>query len=94
MLQSDALPTELSPVNCHEKYCVGIIDLWSERTFKLDFSLNAVERHYSKLIPATTSPLNGLYIATMAQIYPEDRGTNYAIREGISIAELLSNDLS
>ena len=37
---------------------------------------------YSALIPATTTPLNGLFLSSMAQVYPEDRGTNYAIREG------------
>ena len=28
------------------------------------------------------TPLTGLFLCTMAQVYPEDRGTNYAIREG------------
>ena len=26
-------------------------------------------------------PIQGMHICSMAQIYPEDRGTNYAIRE-------------
>ena len=43
-----------------------------------------VERQYSQLIPSNTSPLAGFYIQTMAQIYPEDRGTNYAIGQGQS----------
>jgi protoporphyrinogen oxidase len=37
---------------------------------------------YSALIPAMPTPLAGLYLCSMAQVYPEDRGTNYAIREG------------
>ena len=45
-----------------------------------------VVRGYFDLIPAATTPLNGFYIATMAQVYPEDRGTNYAVREGRAIA--------
>ena len=48
-----------------------------------------VERQYSQLIPCYESPLAGMFVATMAQIYPEDRGTNYAIREGQKIAELM-----
>lgn len=48
-----------------------------------------IERHYSKLICPTETPIKGLYIATMAQIYPEDRGTNYAIREGRRIGRLV-----
>jgi protoporphyrinogen oxidase len=52
-----------------------------------------VEKGYSSLIPSPRSPLNGFYLATMAQIYPEDRGTNYAIREGERIAELVAAEL-
>ena len=48
-----------------------------------------VELKCSKLIPSSDGPLPGFYICSMAQIYPEDRGTNYAIREGIKIAKLI-----
>ena len=41
-----------------------------------------VGKHYSRLIPDTETPIGGLYLSTMAQVYPEDRGTNYAIRDG------------
>ena len=51
--------------------------LWRAR-----WSQPVVEKGYSKLIPKEVSPQDGLYICSMAQIYPEDRGTNYAIREG------------
>jgi protoporphyrinogen oxidase len=37
---------------------------------------------YSALIPSALTPLPGLFLCTMAQVYPEDRGTNYAIRDG------------
>ena len=53
-----------------------------------------VERHYSRLIPAYTTPLDRLYLATMAQVYPEDRGTNYAVREGRHVARLVLAQLS
>jgi protoporphyrinogen oxidase len=52
-----------------------------------------VERRYNQLIPPHETPLAGLYIASMAQIYPEDRGTNYAIREGRKVARLVSQFL-
>lgn len=54
--------------------------------WKADYSQPIVVRHYSEFIPDPESPLPGFLIATMAQIYPEDRGTNYAIREGYHIA--------
>jgi protoporphyrinogen oxidase len=50
-----------------------------------------IERNYSKLIVPSETPLNGLFVTTMAQIYPEDRGTNYAIRAGRVQARSLIN---
>lgn len=55
--------------------------LWRAR-----WSQPVVEKRYSKLIPSRDGPRRGFYICSMAQIYPEDRGTNYAVREGQSIA--------
>lgn len=53
-----------------------------------------VERDYAKLIPAYETPIEGLFLTTMAQIYPEDRGTNYAIREGRLAARLIAGPLA
>ncbi len=49
-----------------------------------------VERGYSRLIPAEDGPRAGFHLCSMAQIYPEDRGTNYAIREGRRIGRRLA----
>ena len=54
--------------------------------YKAEFSQPVVEKHYSSLIPDWQTPIRGLLLNTMAQIYPEDRGTNYAIREGRRMA--------
>ncbi len=51
------------------------------------YSQPLVTLHYSKIIPSHKTPLSNVYINTMAQIYPEDRGTNYAVREGKLMAE-------
>ena len=64
-----------------EKSWIKAHHLWRAR-----WSQPIVEKHYSKLIPKEDTPFEGLHICTMAQIYPEDRGTNYAIREGRRIA--------
>ena len=58
------------------------------------YSQPVVERHYSRLIPSYVTPLRGLYLASMAQVYPEDRGTNYAVRDGKRVAELVADALS
>ncbi len=55
--------------------------------WKEPYSQPLVTKHYSKIIPQFETPLNGVYINTMAQIYPEDRGTNYAVREGKIMAQ-------
>lgn len=60
--------------------------LWRAR-----WSQPVVEKHYSRFIPAEDGPIYGLHICSMAQIYPEDRGTNYAVREGRKIGSKLAN---
>ena len=62
--------------------------LWKAR-----WSQPVVEKHYSRLIPAEQGPKPGLHLCSMAQIYPEDRGTNYAIREGRSIGKRLADEI-
>jgi protoporphyrinogen oxidase len=52
-----------------------------------------VVRGYGALIPSSETPIEGFYISTMAQIYPEDRGTNYAIRSGREIARKVASSL-
>jgi protoporphyrinogen oxidase len=62
--------------------------------WKARWAQPVVEKNYSKLIDLTTSPpLKGFYICSMAQIYPEDRGTNYAIREGRKIGKQIGCSL-
>ncbi len=62
--------------------------------WKASHSQPVVERRYSRIIPDEKTPLSQFYIASMAQIYPEDRGTNYAIRQGRQIARQVMNNLS
>jgi protoporphyrinogen oxidase len=50
-----------------------------------------VRTGYSKLIPEVETPMKGLYLSSMAQIYPEDRGQNYAVRAGYEAAEMIKN---
>ena len=52
-----------------------------------------VTLNYSEKIPAHRTPLDRLYLANTTQIYPEDRGTNYSVRLGNEIAELVRGDL-
>ncbi len=47
--------------------------------------------NYSQQIPALKTPLPGLYFASMSQVYPWDRGTNYAVAIGRLVAKEMSN---
>ncbi len=63
------------------------------KVWKADYAQAVTEKNYSKYVPGNDTPYINLKICTMAQIYPEDRGTNYAIREGKRIAKVLSRSL-
>jgi protoporphyrinogen oxidase len=57
------------------------------RVWRAEYAQPVTERHYSEYVPGRQTPFKNAHITTMAHIYPEDRGTNYAIREGRAIAE-------
>ena len=62
-------------------------DLADERVlaahvWRARYAQPVVECGYRRLIPDRQTPLSNLLLATMAQIYPQDRGTNYAIQQG------------
>ena len=51
-----------------------------------------IRRHYRDDMPDHRTPVPGLYLANMQQIYPEDRGQNYSIRMGEQVANLAIED--
>jgi hypothetical protein len=57
--------------------------------FKLKHAQHIVDTNYESKIPDYRTPLTGLFLANFSQIYPEDRGTNYAVREGNKIAGMV-----
>jgi protoporphyrinogen oxidase len=52
-----------------------------------------ITRNYSARVPEHRTPLPNLYLANSAQIYPEDRGTNYSVRIGNKVARIVQNDI-
>ncbi|MBB94232.1 MAG: amine oxidase [Rhodobacteraceae bacterium] len=67
---------------------------WVRRfhVWRARWSQPVVSKHYSRLIPDSDGPQPGFHVCSMAQIYPEDRGTNYAIREGRKMAARILQD--
>lgn len=57
------------------------------RIWRAEFAQPVTERGYSTWVPGQSTPYANAWLSNMAQIYPEDRGTNYAIREGRAIAQ-------
>ncbi|MGH2952857.1 MAG: NAD(P)/FAD-dependent oxidoreductase [Solirubrobacterales bacterium] len=49
---------------------------------------------YRERIPSRQTPASGLMLVNTTQIYPEDRGTNYAVRDGTAAAEEVLTGLS
>ena len=45
--------------------------------------------NHSKNIPAIQTPIEGLYFASMSQVYPWDRGTNFAVEIGRRAARMM-----
>jgi len=45
--------------------------------------------NHSRNIPAIQTPIEGLYFASMSQVYPWDRGTNFAVEIGRKAAKLI-----
>lgn len=48
--------------------------------------------NHSQHIPPLATPLPGVYWASMSQVYPWDRGTNYAVEIGRRVARLALDD--
>src|SRR3954464_13521149 len=51
-----------------------------------------IRMHYRDDLPDHRTPVPGLYLANMQQIYPEDRGQNYSIRMGEIVAGMAVDD--
>ena len=64
-------------------------DVWRTR-----YAQPIVTPCYSSIIPEVTTPIDNCFISTMAQVYPEDRGTNYAVRDGRKVAGLVIERLA
>ncbi len=57
--------------------------------FRTRYAQPVPEVNHSQNIPAIETPLKGLYFASMSQVYPWDRGTNFAVEIGRKAAKLM-----
>ena len=61
---------------------------------RVDGAQPIVGINYGTGIPGHRTPHKGLYLANTTQIYPEDRGTNYSVRMGRRVAQMVMDDAS
>ena len=64
----------------------------SFRVFKTAYAQPVPLVNHSRNIPAIETPLGGLYFASMSQVYPWDRGTNFAVEIGRRAAAMMMED--
>jgi protoporphyrinogen oxidase len=57
-------------------------------TFTFANAQHIVGLDYASKIPSKKTPLKNVYLSNFSQIFPEDRGTNYAVRDGEAIAKI------
>lgn len=57
--------------------------------FRFRAAQHVADINYEEKVPGYKTPLPGVFLANFSQIFPEDRGTNFAVREGLKIAEMI-----
>lgn len=70
----------------NKTYKSNIIDTY---LFSIPFAQPIIPVNYSKLIPSFKTPLKNVYLANIQQVYPWDRGTNYAVELGEKVADAI-----
>jgi protoporphyrinogen oxidase len=60
--------------------------------WKTNYAQPVPSLNHSKNIPPLRTPVPGLYFASMSQVYPWDRGTNYAVEIGRRVARMVVDD--
>ncbi len=61
--------------------------------FRFRAAQHIVDTSYEAKIPDYQTPLPGVFLSNFSQIFPEDRGTNFAVREGEKIARLIGEEI-
>jgi protoporphyrinogen oxidase len=64
---------------------------WIKKTwlFRTKYAQPVPEVNHSNNIPSIETPITGLYFASMSQVYPWDRGTNFAVEIGRRAAGMM-----
>jgi len=77
-----------------EKFNPNFSPDWIKKTwlFRTKYAQPVPLVNHSKNIPEIRTPIEGLYFASMSQVYPWDRGTNFAVEIGRRAAKMMIED--
>lgn len=87
---------KMTPTQLFDEYCPYLMkinkdfkkeDIVQLQCFEEEYAQPIITTNYSDKILSLQLQEEGIYIANMAQIYPEDRGMNYAIKIGYEVAK-------
>jgi len=67
-------------------------ELIGYKVFKAPFAQPIIPINYSKIIPTMETPLPNVFLANIEQVYPWDRGTNYAVELGEKVANFVTRN--
>ena len=81
----DSLLKEIQPD--YKKTLIGL------EVFKAPFAQPIIPMNYSRKVPKTETPIKNLYLTNMQQVYPWDRGTNYAVELGKKVAQKILREV-
>ena len=65
-----------------------------KKVFRFKDAQHIVDLGYEDKIPKYQTPCPEVYLCNFSQIYPMDRGTNYAVRDGFRMAKLFEKKYS
>lgn len=60
--------------------------------FRASYAQPVPRVNHSQHLPALRTPISNLYFASMSQVYPWDRGTNFAVEIGRRVARMMLAD--
>lgn len=66
------------------------LSILNSHLFSVPFAQPIIPVNYSRIMPSFETPLKNVYLANIQQVYPWDRGTNYAVELGKKVAKLIT----
>lgn len=87
-MDKDELLKNYDPIlkKINKTYKSNLIDI---HLFSVPFAQPVIPINYSKIVPPIKTPLKNIYLANIQQVYPWDRGTNYAVELGEKVVDVI-----